>query len=127
MSSAGSAPNVPSAALTTPVGRRAVLAGAAAGAAAVVLDSRPAHASPVRTDPFALGAAGGAPLPWSVVLWTRLVGADGAALAGRDVEVAWEVAKDPGFRRVVRRGKALARASLAHSVHVEAFGLEPGR
>jgi alkaline phosphatase D len=110
-----------------PVGRRAVLAGAAAGAAAVVLDSRPAHASPVHTDPFALGVASGDPLPWSVVLWTRLVGAGGAALTGRDVEVRWEVAKDPGFRRVVRRGTARARAALAHSVHVEAFGLDPGR
>jgi alkaline phosphatase D len=121
-------PAVPSAAATPVLDRRTVLAGAAAGAAAVVLaDSRPAHASPIRTDPFALGVASGDPLPWSVVLWTRLVGADGAAVSGHSVDVAWEVAKDPGFRRVVRRGVARARASRAHSVHVEAFGLEPGR
>jgi alkaline phosphatase D len=112
---------------SSPLGRRTVLAGAAAGAAAVLLDSRPAHASPVRTDPFALGIASGDPLPWSVILWTRLVGADGATLTGRDVEVSWEVATDPGFRRVVRRGHALACAALGHSVHVEAFGLQPGR
>jgi alkaline phosphatase D len=131
MGSPGNGTIVPSAALAAlpaaPLGRRAVLAGAAAGATAVLVDSRPAHASPVRTDPFGLGVASGDPLPWSVVLWTRLVGDAGAALTGRDVEVRWEVAKDPGFRRVVRRGTAPARAKLAHSVHVEAYGLEPGR
>jgi alkaline phosphatase D len=74
----------------------------------------------VRTDPFALGVASGDPLPWSVILWTRLVGADGATLSGRDVPVSWEVAKDPGFRRVVRRGRTVARQALGHSVHVEA-------
>jgi alkaline phosphatase D len=127
MGSPGNDAAVPASSPAAPVGRRTVLAGAGAAAAAVALDRRPAHASPVRTDPFGLGVASGDPLPWSVILWTRLVGADGATLGGRDVDVRWEVARDPGFRRVVRRGTARARASLAHSVHVEAFGLEPGR
>jgi alkaline phosphatase D len=130
MGSPGNDATLPTAAPTvasTVLGRRTVLAGAAAGATAVLVDSRPAHASSIRTDPFALGVASGDPLPWSVVLWTRLVGPGAAALSGRDVDVKWEVAKDPHFRRVVRRGVARARSSLAHSVHVEAFGLEPGR
>jgi alkaline phosphatase D len=128
MGSPGNDATLPTAAPTaTVLGRRTVLAGAAAGATAVLVDSRTAHANPIRTDPFALGVASGDPLPWSVVLWTRLVGPGAAALSGRDVDVRWEVAKDPHFRRVVRRGVARARGSLAHSVHVEAFGLQPGR
>jgi alkaline phosphatase D len=116
------------------VDRRTVLAAAAFGTAAalgtaagVLADGRPAHASPVRTDPFALGVASGDPLPTSVVLWTRLVGDGGRTLAGRDAEVGWEVALDPYFRRVVRRGAGRASAALGHSVHVDAGGLEPAR
>ena len=41
--------------------------------------------------------------------------------------VTWEVAADPGFTQVVRRGEVLARPELGHSVHVEVTGLEPDR
>src|SRR5207253_2953621 len=41
--------------------------------------------------------------------------------------VDWQVAADEGFRQVVRSGVATARPQLAHSVHVEVDGLEPGR
>lgn len=80
-------------------------------------------------DPFALGVASGDPLPDGVVLWTRL---DATALrnagAHRElVEVAWELAEDEGFRRIVRTGEADARPELGHSVHVELDGLRPGR
>ena len=110
--------------------RRAVLGAGAAltGAAALTLrDARPAHAEAVRTDPFALGVASGDPLPTSVVLWTRLVRDpfDATSMGVRDVEVEYEVATDPRFRRVVREGKALARAAFAHSVHVDVRGLQP--
>jgi alkaline phosphatase D len=44
----------------------------------------------------------------------------------RDVQVAFQVAQDPQFRRIVRRGEAQARARLGHSVHVDADRLEPG-
>ena len=50
-----------------------------------------------------------------------------AACPDGDVEVSWEVATDERFRRVVRRGRTLARPELAHSVHVDAVGLEPAR
>jgi alkaline phosphatase D len=43
------------------------------------------------------------------------------------VEVGWEVAADEGFRKVVRRGRTFAVPELAHSVHVEVRGLQPGR
>ena len=123
MGSPGNGAAVP----TTPLGRRALLGGAAAGAAAVVLDRRPAHASPVRTDPFALGVASGDPLPWSVILWTRLVGTDGAAIGGRDVDVRWEVARDPGFRR--RRAAAVlgAEPDLGRAARRPALPAEAAR
>ena len=50
----------------------------------------------------------------------------GLAHAG-PIEVDWIVARDEGLRQVVRRGSDVARPELAHSVHVEIEGLEPGR
>jgi alkaline phosphatase D len=110
----------------TTLTRRSALA---AGAAAAVLltDVRAAHASPLHTDPFTLGVASGDPLADSVILWTRLAGPDGAELTGGDVEVSWELADDPAFRHLVRRGPATARRGTAHAVHVDVRGLRPGR
>jgi alkaline phosphatase D len=77
-----------------------------------------------------LGVASGDPDDESVVLWTRLAPdplglGGGMTVAPRSVE--WEVAEDDGMRRVVRRGAVVARAESAHSVHVLARGLRPGR
>jgi alkaline phosphatase D len=104
-----------------------LLAATGLGAAGVLLDTRVAHATAVRTDPFALGVASGDPLPHSVVLWTRLTGDGGTTLTGPNAHVQWEIARDPQFKRGIRRGEANARARLGHSVHVDAHGLEPGR
>jgi alkaline phosphatase D len=81
------------------------------------------------TDPFALGVASGDPSPDGVVLWTRLArgAVDGAGVGDRPVDVAWEVAEDPGFARVAASGAAAALPQLGHSVHVEVEGLRPGR
>ncbi len=83
-------------------------------------------------DPFALGVASGDPTPDGVVLWTRLaphpLADDGhAGMSARDVDVEWQLADDERFTRVVQRGVVTARHSSAHSVHVEAAGLQPGR
>ena len=80
-------------------------------------------------NPFTLGVASGSPLPDSVVLWTRLAPEplNGGGMPPAAVELAWEVARDEGFRDIVRRGTVLARSELAHSVRVEAGGLEPAR
>ncbi len=113
------------------VRRRTVLG--AAGAAIIaggITDVRRAHAEPVRADPFGLGIASGDPLPDRVVLWTRLVRGDGigsAPYSDRRVEVGWQIATDERFRHVVRSGTASAYPGLAHSVHVDAAGLHPGR
>ena len=83
--------------------------------------------------PFKLGVASGDPLPDGFVIWTRLapdpLSQDGLGgmPADRKVWVRWEVARDEGFRRVVRRGRVEARPELGHAVHVEVGGLEAGR
>jgi alkaline phosphatase D len=77
----------------------------------------------VTSDPFTLGVASGDPLADSVILWTRLLPAD--PLPDTDIEVTWEIARDPEFTEVVGSGTALAVAALGHSVHVDATGLEP--
>ncbi|RAY11760.1 alkaline phosphatase [Actinomadura craniellae] len=86
----------------------------------------------LRTDPFTLGVASGDPHHDGFVLWTRLavepLAGDGlGGMPDRPYPVRWEVATDPGFRTVVRRGTASARPAAAHSVHVELSGLKPGR
>ncbi|AFY43518.1 alkaline phosphatase [Nostoc sp. PCC 7107] len=79
--------------------------------------------------PFTLGVASGDPLPDSVVLWTRLAPdpLNGGGMPPRNVVVHWEVALDENMRKVVRRGKTLAIADLAHSVHVDVQGLDSNR
>ena len=79
--------------------------------------------------PFSLGVASGAPLPDGVVLWTRLAPEplEGGGLPPADIEVRWEVARDEGFRDIVRHGRALPEAQTAHSLHVEVDGLAPAR
>jgi alkaline phosphatase D len=104
------------------INRRQILTGAvaAAGASALAVGSQgPARAADTAA-PFLLGVASGDPLPDAVVLWTRLIGKT------RPVQVGWQVARDERFRRVVRSGVTWARPELAHSVHVDARGLEPG-
>jgi alkaline phosphatase D len=100
--------------------RRALLAGTGAAAVGALL---PASASADTDAPFGLGVASGDPLPDSVILWTRLLKPG----LSREVEVGWQVARDERFRHVVRGGSSVARAELAHSVHVDARGLDPGR
>jgi alkaline phosphatase D len=79
--------------------------------------------------PFSLGVASGSPLPDSVILWTRILPdpLNAASTPAVALSVRWEVAEDEGFRRTVARGTATAVPALAHSVHVEAKGLQPGR
>jgi alkaline phosphatase D len=77
---------------------------------------------------FALGVASGDPLPDSVILWTRLVAeplADGGGMPAAPVPVGWEVATDEDFDDLVAEGVTSAEPALAHSVHVDAGGLDP--
>ena len=79
--------------------------------------------------PFSLGVASGSPLPDSVILWTRILAdpLNAAATSPVALSVRWEVAEDEAFRRIAAKGSATALPALAHSVHVDVKGLQPGR
>ena len=81
-------------------------------------------------DPFSLGVSSGYPLPTAIMLWTRLApvpAAPGGGMSPEIVPVRWEVAKDERMSQVFASGTAYATPDWAHSVHVEATGLEPAR
>lgn len=113
--------------------RRQLLTGAASLCAIAALASAPAPARSTprfRRDPFTLGVASGYPTPQGVTLWTRLAPeplAPDGGLDPADIAVQWELADDPGFRRIVRRGTAYAEAAFGHSVHCDLADLEPDR
>jgi alkaline phosphatase D len=105
---------------------------AAMAGAAIVPGTGRAQASraALPANPFQLGVASGFPTDHSVVLWTRLVPVPAMPDGGMPAvnwQVDYEVAADERFRRVIARGKALATAALAHSVHEEVAGLSPDR
>ena len=121
--------------LSSGVSRRRLLQGAGVSAAAIALgiecDEAQAQPLPQVSGLFSLGVASGAPASDGVVLWTRLapepLASDGSGgMPDRPVSVKWEVAADPQFRDVVRRGQALAQPVLAHSVHPRVRGLDAG-
>ncbi|HEY8546868.1 MAG TPA: alkaline phosphatase D family protein [Acidimicrobiales bacterium] len=131
---------------TATTSRRRLLTGAAVTAAATSLGlagsagrawaSRTSGASAGHRRPprlpdglFSLGVASGDPDDHSVVLWTRLAPdpLNGGGMPPGDVTVQWEVADDARFRRIVKKGRATARAQWAHSVHVTVEGLKAGR
>ncbi len=101
------------------LGRRGALRGGVALAALAALSPPAIGEDRLRENPFTLGVASGDPRPDSVVLWTRLT--DIAAA----VRVAWDVAADERFERILRRGEAIAEDRDGHSVHVELGGLAP--
>src|SRR5690606_23273524 len=116
--------------------RRALLQRAAAlasvsvaGAALNACVSSVAASPKFSAYPFTLGVASGDPVGDGFVMWTRLAPNpfDRASMADDTVAVIWEIATDEAMSDVVQRGEALARRELAHSVHVEARGLAPGR
>ncbi len=79
---------------------------------------------------FRHGVASGDPLPTGVVLWTRVTPTAASAPGsgrGPRVEVRWEVADDPSFRWVVRRGRAVTGPWRDHTVKVDVGGLRPAR
>jgi alkaline phosphatase D len=112
--------------------RRRLLAAAwslAAVGIAMPSVARPARAPRFDTDPFKLGVASGCPRPNAMVLWTRLAPdpLHAGGMAPESVGVRWELARDEGFRDIVRHGTERATPESAHSVHVELRGLEPDR
>jgi alkaline phosphatase D len=105
--------------------RRAVLA-AMAGLAVRPVVPLDAHAR-ANADPFGLGVASGDPTVDGFVLWTRLIGPGAEPLRAATVAIRYEMATDPQFRAIVRRGRGGAYPERAHAVHVEIAGLPAGR
>ena len=102
---------------------------AAAGALAVVPFGSAGAQVRFASPPFQLGVASGDPSADGFVIWTRLAPEpfDTGYLGQTIFEVAWEIAEEAGFGRIVKQGSAWARPHLAHSVHAEVDGLQPGR
>lgn len=99
---------------------------AAAGSASSIVRAAPSNAAGY---PFSLGVASGAPLPDSVILWTRILPdpLDSDSSPPLAIALRWEVAQDEAFRQIVARGSAIATPELAHSVRVNVSGLQPAR
>lgn len=102
------------------VDRRTVLAGGLAGTALAATTHR-ARAAPSPTTPFAHGVASGDPGADRVLLWTRTRPARGGPVAG-----TWQIARDPGFGRMVAHGGFRATGATDHTVKVDVAGLHPG-
>ncbi|MER5393701.1 alkaline phosphatase D family protein [Saccharopolyspora sp. NPDC002686] len=122
----------------TGLDRRTFLQLAGVTSAAVALGiSAPGAAGALPGNPlpdgtFSLGVASGDPRPDGVVLWTRLapepLAPDGhGGMPQSQVPVQYEVAEDERFSRITRRGTVIASPELAHAVHPEVGGLQPGR
>src|SRR4051812_19660440 len=110
------------------VDRRKLLQLAAASAGTLWLPRSAWSQVRIAGNPFGLGVASGSPTHESVVLWTRLMAPGVSPSLGKDpVTVRWEIAHDEQFARIAQSGQAQALPELAHSVHVEAAGLEPDR
>ena len=103
----------------------------AAAAGAVAMAPFGSATSQVRFSsyPFQLGVASGDPSADGFVIWTRLAPEPFVpeVLGSTIYELTWEVAEDKGFSRMRATGTGLARSTVAHAVHVEVGGLDPGR
>ncbi|MBL8348312.1 MAG: alkaline phosphatase D family protein [Rubrivivax sp.] len=107
------------------VSRRGFIRGLSAAALAtpVVAREAQAHGLPaLGNELFTHGVASGDPLQRRVMLWTRIAP---RRLLPR-LPVRWEVAHDPGFRRLAAHGIAFASAERDWTVKVDAGDLPPG-
>lgn len=102
----------------TQVSRRALLAGMAGTAAMLAMPAALLAAAAVNPV-FRHGVASGDPDASSVVLWTR-VEASGA------VQVRWELATSPDFKKVLKSGTFATDPDHDHTVKVLATGLPSG-
>jgi alkaline phosphatase D len=70
---------------------------------------------------FEHGVASGDPTPASVILWTRITVPEPTA----EVEVYWEIARDPNFEELLDAGFAFTHPDRDYTVKIDAFGLLP--
>lgn len=103
--------------------RRTFLRGLGAGALAASALGRSGSVLAARKAPFLHGVASGDPQHDRVIIWTRVTSGIQAPIP---VNVQWEVARDAGFRRVIRRGHVRTDAALDYTVKVDVVGLPAG-
>ncbi|GGW32301.1 alkaline phosphatase D family protein [Streptomyces xantholiticus] len=115
---------------STPSRRTVVKAAAATAVAVPVLAAAASPATAAEQAPaFLHGTASGDPLPDGVLLWTRVTPSPDALPGsglGAETEVAWEVAEDKDFARIVARGTTTSKTASDHTVKVDVRGLRPG-
>ena len=107
---------------------RGGLVGLTGAAAASLIGCAPGTAmlpppEPMDLGPFSCGIASGVHSDTAVVLWTRFAP---AALAGA-VQVAWQVASDPGFAQIVQSGTGIGSAQNDGCIKVLADNLPAGQ
>lgn len=103
------------------------LSGSSAGLLVASRFVRPAPAYGATSTTFQHGVASGDPTADSVLIWTRVtpsVEAVPGSGIGRPLDVEWQVAKDPAFRRVVKRGTFEATAARDHTAKIDVRGLD---
>jgi alkaline phosphatase D len=110
------------------ISRRHFLRLSSALTGSVVLSTALGGCQPVRPRDalsvarFDHGIASGDPAVDSVLLWTRATPAAGELA----LNLAWELAEDAAFERVIRRGEVRADAERDYTVKVDVRDLEPG-
>ena len=108
--------------------RRTFIATGTALTAGTVLATLPAASASAASPYFVHGLASGDPLPTSVVIWTRVTPTASSLPGsgqGPSAPVAWEVALDQAFTRIVRAGVFTTTAARDHTVKIDVTGLEP--
>jgi alkaline phosphatase D len=119
----------------TRISRRVLLRTGGSAAAGLFMLGRVASSAAAppwdQVNPFSLGVASGDPSPDGFVLWTRLLPEgtplDGSVMKQEPYGVRYEVAADPQFRTIVRRGSEEAVWEESHTVHAEIAGLPSDR
>ncbi|GII64278.1 phosphodiesterase/alkaline phosphatase D [Sphaerisporangium krabiense] len=116
--------------MTQTIMRRDFLKAAAAGTGVAVAGLTTGAVADASADAsfFRHGVASGDPLPTAVIIWTRITPVPEATPgsgAGPAAEVAWQVATDPGFGRVVASGTLATGPDRDHTVKVDVQGLAP--
>ena len=117
--------------MTTAMDRRTFIKRVGVGGAGMIVASRflpHALAGPSGEGVFRHAVASGDPLSDAVILWTRVTPSREAVPGsgiGPPVDVEWQVARDRGFGRIVRRGSARASRTNDHTIKIDVRGLDP--
>ena len=76
---------------------------------------------PLSHTEFNHGVASGDPLSNALIIWTRATSSQSTAL----VTLAWEVALDPQFKNIIRKGQEQTDASRDYTIKIDVQGLLP--